>query len=383
MPTVWRFLLGQYLKVLALCVISFVAVLLTTRMDEIAQFASLGASLPYLLRFILFQIPYILPIAIPISALISTIILMQRLSDSSELTALRACGYSLAHVATPLLLMAALLSIANFYIISELATHSHLMKRVLKREIKALNPLILLQNEKLTRLKGIYAQADGGFKSGEQAHDLIIALYNKRSKGIDLLMASELSTIDVALFGRNVTLISGLKSKETDGQDRLVIENAATFTFPTWDLSLFMGRGAWTPKDDYLKMSLLRLRTQEYSGEITDAIEQGHSKKIISKLKKKLGGCYSEIVRRLSLAIAVFSFTLMGIAFGTNVSPRHMQKGIFWVLGLSAAYLMCFFTAKSLHTYCSASLTLYMLPHLVIIGLCCQALRRISQGREA
>ena len=82
MPTIWRFLLGHYLMVLSLCLVAFIAILLTLRLDEIAQFAALGASSPHLLKFVLYQIPYILPLSMPLSALISTVILMQRLSSS-------------------------------------------------------------------------------------------------------------------------------------------------------------------------------------------------------------------------------------------------------------------------------------------------------------
>ncbi len=381
MPTVWRFLLGQYLKVLVLCVVSFVAVLLTTRMDEIAQFASLGASFPYLLRFILFQIPYILPIAIPISALISTMILMQRLSGSYELTALRACGYSLAHVATPMLLMASALSIGNFYIISEVATHSHLMKRVLKREIKALNPLVLLQNEKLTRLKGIYAHAEGGFKSGDVAKNVLIASYDRRNQGIDLSLLSELTSTNASLSGKNLTLISTIKGESGSDENRLLVENAATLILPTWDLGFLLGRGAWQPKDDYLKMALLRSRIQDYRLELASAELLQLPIKTVQKLNQKLDACYSEIARRLSLAIAVFSFTFMGLAFGTHISPRQISHGLIWVIALSTTYLMCFFSAKSLHGHCYVALALYLLPHVLIIACSCRALSRVSQGR--
>lgn len=382
MPTVWRFLLAQYVKVLVLCVVSFIAILLTTRMDEIAQFAALGASSPYVFRFILYQVPYILPIALPISALISTVILMQRLSGTYELTALRACGYSLAHVATPLLLMAVFLSIGNLYIISELSTHSHLMKRVLKREIKALNPLILLQNEKLTRLKGIYAHSEGGLKTGEDANNLLVASYNPRSKNLDLVLAKHLMSSSEALVGDQITLVSTLKEGDS-GYDRMLIENAAYVTLPTLDLSQLMGRAAWSPKDDYLKMSLLLMRGSQYRKDIRTAKKAGLSSNDLRKLKKQLSAVDSEIVRRASLALSIFTFTLMGIAFGMHLTPRQVQKGLFWIIGLATMFLICYFTAKGLHSNAPAAITLYLAPHVLIIALCCRALQHVSQGREA
>lgn len=92
MPVFWWYLLKNYLKVQILSVFSFIAILLVSRLEEIAQFAALGAKLSYLALFILYQIPYVLPIAIPISCLISAMLLFQRLSHTHELTALRAGG---------------------------------------------------------------------------------------------------------------------------------------------------------------------------------------------------------------------------------------------------------------------------------------------------
>ena len=75
MPIFWRYLLIHFLKVFCLCVVAFIAILLTMRLDEIASLMTLGAGVTELVWFTLQQIPYILPIAIPISALISSMLL--------------------------------------------------------------------------------------------------------------------------------------------------------------------------------------------------------------------------------------------------------------------------------------------------------------------
>ena len=82
MPLLWRYLLNNYLKVFALCVMSFIAILLTLRLSEIAYFATLGPQAMHIVWFILQQIPFVLPIAFPVSALIASVILMQTLCDN-------------------------------------------------------------------------------------------------------------------------------------------------------------------------------------------------------------------------------------------------------------------------------------------------------------
>ena len=116
-PIIWRFLLNQYLKVMVLCAAAIIVVLLTTRLDEIAHFASLDASFVIVLLFVLYQIPYILPIAIPVSCLVSSILLVQRLSRTHELTAMRACGMALKDFIAPIVIAGSLLTIVNFYFV--------------------------------------------------------------------------------------------------------------------------------------------------------------------------------------------------------------------------------------------------------------------------
>lgn len=176
MPILWRHLLSQYLKVLFLSTAALIALLLTIRLGEIAHLATLAPRPIYVLYFALYQIPYILPIALPISGLISAILLFQRLSKHRELTALRAAGFSLSNLLTPLLLTSAFLAIGNFYITSELATDSHLSASLIKNEVHFINPLLLLNNKHLMKLKGIHFDAMGPSRLGESASHVVISL---------------------------------------------------------------------------------------------------------------------------------------------------------------------------------------------------------------
>ena len=102
-PILWRYALQSYLRVFLLSVCTFIAVLLVSRFKEIARFAALSSDSLKTALFVVYQFPLILPMAIPISALIASLLLFQRLSRGSELTALRASGLSLRSILTPLL----------------------------------------------------------------------------------------------------------------------------------------------------------------------------------------------------------------------------------------------------------------------------------------
>ncbi len=157
------------------------------------HYASLGAPIGALLIFTFHQMFYILPIAIPLSCLIASFILIQRLSKTHELTALRSCGFSFKDILTPILITAAFISLLNFWVISELATNSHLQTNLLKSELRSVNPLLLLHNKNLMRMKGFYLDSLGSSRIGEFATDVILALPGKHQQRLNLFIAKKVS----------------------------------------------------------------------------------------------------------------------------------------------------------------------------------------------
>ncbi|MFQ5729549.1 MAG: LptF/LptG family permease, partial [Waddliaceae bacterium] len=336
-PIVWRFLLSQYLKVVLFCVVAFVAVLLTTRLDDIAHFATLDASGGVIFLFVLYQIPYILPIAFPIACLISSILLVQRLSKTHELTALRASGLALRDFVAPILIAASFLAVINFYIVSELATTSHLSTSLWKSELRSVNPMLLLRNKHLTRLKGGYFEAMGNSRLGESASEVVMAMPNKSQGRISLLLADEMSGDQNTFTCKGITLITTMDAK---GPDQLVIENIEESQTSTQDFSQIMQRKVWNVNNDHLQMSLLLSRLQEEKAALVEAKKnpaQGVEQKSI---KKSINRCYSEIIRRISVAFAVLTFTFMGTAFGISTSRNRSGKPVCYVIGLASMYLI-------------------------------------------
>lgn len=382
MPIIWRYLLSQYLKVLCFCTIAFIAVLLTTRLDEIAHFATLGSEGYYVLWFTLNQIPYVLPIALPISCLISAILLVQGLSRSHELTAFRASGMALSQIFAPILLAAACLSLVNFYIVSEAATSSHLATGSIKNELRSINPLLLLHNKHLIRLKGIYFDILGHSKLGETASDVILAMPNKSNNRINLMVAKKLAATPLVITGRNVTLISSLGDDDFERFDSMMLENIEKVTTSIQDFSQLIQKKVWSLNNDHLKLSLLLVRLDEENKLLFQAKKDNKPESELKQIQRSLNRGHSEIVRRISLALAIFTFTLMGAAFGVSISRYHSSRGVFFVIGLAAMYMIAFFAAKGIDHLFMASSLLYLLPHLLIVILSIWVLKRTAKGVE-
>lgn len=382
MPILWRYLTAHFLKITLACVLAFVAILLTMRLDDIAHFAALGAPALYLLFFTLHQVPYILPIALPISCLIASLILIQRLSSTHELTALRACGFSLMNILAPILLSAAFLSLGNFWIASELATQSHLQTNLLKSELRSVNPLFLLHNKHLMRLKGFYFGALGASHVGESASDIVFAIPNKQQQRIHLMLAKKLKAAPTLFVGQRVSLITGAAHENDEEYDHLLIENMGSTITHVQDFANLLQRKVWTVNNDYLKLPLLLVRIQEQRGQLENARHEGKSREEIKRLKRNLSQSQSEITKRFSISIAVFSFTLMGSAFGMNISRRRRFHTLYLAIALTTLYLIAFFVAKGVDHHLWLTAALYLVPHALIIFASLFVLRRIAKGIE-
>lgn len=364
MPIIWRYLLRSYFRPLLLCVSAFISVLIVIRFQEIARFSTSGAPKLKILLFALLQIPYILPIAIPVSCLIAAMLLFQRLSHAHELTALRTSGLGLKSITRPILLASLFLTMANFTLASEISPYCRGISKQLIFEIATANPLFLFQKESMIKLKNTYFDI-GVLRANKHAEDVLIVVKNNSSERMTIMSAKELSLKGELLKGERVAFISSVDPKKESGFDHLVIENQAAMNTKAANLSQFLQTIDWTASYDYLPLRMILAH---------DIAMKKH--RLISK------GAQIEISRRVSISIATLTFTLIGIAFGMQISRNRSKKGVLWAISLAAFFLVCFIAAKSLRYSPMLSTAIYMLPHPLIILFCLRSLKLIREGVE-
>jgi lipopolysaccharide export system permease protein len=367
MPIIWRYLLRSFFQVLTLSVSSFIAILLVLRFQEIARFASSGTAKLKVFLFALLQIPYILPIAIPISCLITAMLLFQRLSKTHELTAFRTCGLGLKPITTPLIYAGLFLSLFNWTISCEIAPRCRALSKELIYQTAAANPLFLLQKESLVKLKNAYIDMRV-LKSGKYAEDLIFATKNTTNNRLTLMIAKELTLRGDLLKGEQVTLISSVDPKKEHGFDHLVIENQAVMDTKASNLSQHTQAADWNGSYEYQPLRAILAR---------EAVEKKHETIFSIGRSAQL-----ELSRRLSISLAAFTFTLIGVAFGMQIGRHRSRKGIFWAIALASCYLICFVIAKSLRHNPVLSSWIFLAPHPLIILISLRSLKSINRGVE-
>lgn len=365
MPILWRYLLRQYFQVFFLCVSSFIAILLVTRFQEIARFASSGAPKALIALFTLYQIPYILPFAIPISCIIAAMLLFQKLSHTHELTAFRTCGLGLKSLSFPLLIAGFFLSLLNFTIASELAPKCRGYSKELIYEMTNINPLFVLQKESMVRLKNAYFDMKR-LKSGKYAEDVVLIMKNHSNERLGVMTAKSLHLNGELLAGKEVTFISSLDSKKPDSFDHLIIENQASMQTKASNLAQFLQSADWSDSYDYYPLKTILMKKK------IDA-----QKSLLS-----FGRAQAEISKRISIALAAFTFTLIGTAFGMEIGRNRKKKGILYAFILASFFLVCFISAKSIRHAPMLSILTYLLPHPLIWIFSLRSLKSLSRGIE-
>ena len=359
MPILWRYLLKDYLRIFLLCVIAFVCILLVMRSQEIARFAIISPNPWLVLLFTLYQIPSILPFAIPISGLIASMVLIQTLSHTQELTSLRACGCHLSMIYTPLIFSALFFSLINFLIISELAPRCKLHTTALLYDTVSSNPLILFKKNKFIKVRKSFVDikiAD----NEKEANDLLFVFLDDSSQKLSLIHADRLELQDSLLKGFNLSMVSGLNIPNSF--DDLMIENQEEMSMDAHSLSNMLQKGEKSYHDDQLS-----------------------TKACLLKYKNSSVHRYStlfEIYKRLFFTIIPFTFIILGCSFGLKIGRGSNKQSTQYVLFLSLFIFVCYLLGKSLHKHPSIVLLIYVFSHCAVLSFCLIAVKRREKGIE-
>jgi lipopolysaccharide export system permease protein len=300
----------------------------------VARFTAITGDFGKTVWFTVYQIPLILPMAIPISALITSFQQMEK----SELTALRASGLSLRRILAPFLVLSILLAAFNFAICASLTPFCKREGSRLLFEESSDNPLVLLQRQKLMRLSHAWLKLD--VESENSVQNLLLITPNRSLNHLNLVAARKLEQQGTTLSGEDVALLSYLPD------ETLVLENQKQMVTNAPFLSRLLTRSPGRLDEGALNFKMLQLESMGL-----------------------------EMARRISLCLAVVTFTLLGCAFSMEVGRSASRKTLLLAFPLVAAVLLGYFLSKNIK-----SAQLVLLPHLLVWLVCWRRLYKISKG---
>src|SRR5262249_37718485 len=113
LPVVGRHLGREFLSAFGLTLGAFIGIYLVADFfDRLDGFLKHGAPAGAIVRLFLFKLPLIVTQVTPVAVLAAGLVGLGLLARQNEFVALRACGVSIWQTATPLLTVAALISVA-------------------------------------------------------------------------------------------------------------------------------------------------------------------------------------------------------------------------------------------------------------------------------
>lgn len=381
LPTIWIHIVWGFCRNFVIALFGIVSLLLSTRIEDIARFVALGASLQKILLFSLYQVPYVLQVGIPIASLVAGFALASNMSSNGEIMAARTSGYSFSMLIFPTALAGSFLGIFLMFGVFDVAARCHLAAKKLEFDVREEAPLAALQSSQLLSKHGIALELTGSLSGGQEAKDLLACLTLPGKNRLSLIVIKHTQTDKEELHGQKVTMIT-TKAPPTQNEKfgTLLIENAKHNNTPISHVHEVTQRHNWKVVADHLPLSVLRARTEEVKQEMLIHQYKGHSAK---KLVKQLGKYTSEPFRRISLSLAAFSLCLAGTACGIRTSRE--AKKFLHIIGPVVAFgifILCYLAGKSFDEIAAAAIFLYLLPHPLLIAASMSLVRRLEHGME-
>ncbi len=113
-----KYILKQVIEMFLMGVFVFTAIIFAsdTFITLIKQISMYGIPFKVALIMIILNLPSVFVMTIPMGVLLSTVMTLNRLSLSSEITVMRSCGIGLNRIAKPIFVFAIVMSLASFFI---------------------------------------------------------------------------------------------------------------------------------------------------------------------------------------------------------------------------------------------------------------------------
>ncbi|RII30697.1 MAG: LPS export ABC transporter permease LptG [Geobacter sp.] len=135
-----RYIAIIWLRLLALCLFSFVSIyLVLDMMDKVPRFIRAGGSIGNILFFFICKLPEMIGQTASFSILMTTLLTLGILSRNSEIIAMRSCGVSLLRISLPMLLLGVAASVllllnAEFVVPESYARMDYIERVAIKKQ---------------------------------------------------------------------------------------------------------------------------------------------------------------------------------------------------------------------------------------------------------
>ncbi|MGI5869946.1 MAG: LptF/LptG family permease [Kiritimatiellia bacterium] len=330
-----RYIASSFLTTffMALLVLSFV--MSVGLLFKVTQYIARGMSIDIVLDFLWGGIPGTLSYSIPIACLVATLLVFGRLSSDQEISAMRACGISLARAMGTPLLLALVLSFFCLHLNNTVAPESAYARSTVRRKLKATDVTAFIEEGKYVEIAGrsVYV----GERDGNLLKDMRI-VETTRTGSVQEIRAREAlvtSSDDVVVLEMKDVSIDPIQENNPG------IGRAESVRYVIGDFGAHTGRNASIDRPRRIKdkHSWVLLKDILVSRDHPPATEEG---------KKAISRSLEELHSRVSLAFACFCFVAIGVPLGIQQHRRESSVGIGISLAVAGAFYLFSVAAESL-----------------------------------
>jgi lipopolysaccharide export system permease protein len=311
-----RYLLKQFLKVFFYGVITFIIIyVVVDTFEEIDNFIDHDARVMDIILYYVYALPFILTYIVPVALLLATVFSMGILARRNEITAFIASGVSLVRVATPIFILALLISAGSTWFNDSVVTRANQMHKDIQR----------YKIEKRSRPNPNLRE--NFHYLGEKGFIYLASRYNHENRTL----------YDVVLqqFDRN-TLVRRIDAK------RAMWKNGAWQFLSGFD-RVFSGTNENVKAFDKLTMAELEEDPLNFAEEAVDEenMNVGQLSNYITKVRNSGGDTeryQTDLYFKFSYPLAGSIFVLMGVAFASGKRKQSIATGFGITLVISFLY---------------------------------------------
>lgn len=332
-------------------------------------------------RLVLTLVPLAVSYALPMGMLTGVLLTLGRLSADSEITAMRAAGISLARVARPILLLAAVSVAAGLYFNFEAMPRARVQyERDFATVIRA-NPLNFIVPKTFIRdFSGYVVYVSD--KQGGVLRDIWVWELDAQSR-VRRFAHAETGRIDYDEKENAIVLTPIHVQVETRDpkNPEAVADPQLIVSVGQWEplrlsLDRFFGRSSGLRiKQEWLTYPQLQAERARLAAQPLPADPAQEKQARRDRMKLEL--VYQD---KVNTALAILSLTLIGVPLGIKVSRRETSANFAIAVGLTLAYYLLTVAVKVLdrHPEYRPDLLLWV-PNLLLIGLGAWLMTRIER----
>ena len=328
-------------------------------------------------KLLLMLIPAVAPFALPMGVLTGVLLTLGRLSADSEITAMRAAGISLFRAARPILILGALFGLTAYFTNFVAMPWARVAYEQELRAALRANPMsFIVPNTYIRDFRGYVLYV--GDRQGTVLSDFWLYKLDAQNRVVQFIR-SETGRLEYDEDRNTLYLTLSPAQVETrnsanpeDFSEPPSIGTSGLLRLPDIPLDRFFGRDTLRIKPEWMSHAQIAAERVRLAALTPDPQRPDDLTRERTKLELTLH-------RKLNLALAVFTFALIGVPLGIRVSRRETSAnlGVAVLLGLGFYLLIAMVSWLDRQPQYHPELLMW-LPNVIFAALAIRLFRKLE-----